>query len=294
MSFKTSIKDFIPPFVLRRVRPLKRNIKRFFEGRGEDWIVLTQGPLEGLEFFCSGLRREAIRLVASGKIDDYLFDYVKTAEPEGKVLFDVGAYVGYVTLGFAKLVGAEGKVLAFEPNSGNRAWLESQWNKNTSVQDRIRIVPVALSDRNGEEEFVYSDSVFDGRASGSFLESASTFAPREVYELEQGFKRCLVKTQTLDDFAEKEKIWPDIIKIDVEGAEASVIKGAARTIDSRKPLILVELHSIKNAWEVTAMLSEHGYRTSLLKQEADGRCFVAARSQERSQLVHGNIAASVS
>lgn len=51
MSFKTSIKDFIPPFVLRRVRPLKRNIKRFFEGRGEDWIVLTQGPLEGLELF---------------------------------------------------------------------------------------------------------------------------------------------------------------------------------------------------------------------------------------------------
>lgn len=63
---------------------------------------------------------------------------MKTAEPEGKVLFDVGAYVGYITLGFAKLVGAEGKVLAFEPNSGNRAWLESQRNKNTSVQDRIR------------------------------------------------------------------------------------------------------------------------------------------------------------
>jgi FkbM family methyltransferase len=66
---------------------------------------------------------------------------------------------------------------------------------------------------------------------------------------------------TLDDFVYQEvNPRPDFIKIDVEGAEANVLKGAQQLLTDVKPMMVLELHSSQTAEEVGEILSAMGYR----------------------------------
>ena len=69
----------------------------------------------------------------------------------------------------------------------------------------------------------------------------------------------VVPTVTIDAVAERLRLQPDVLKIDVEGAELSVLKGALDTLRKSRPIILIEIHSEELLAACIAFLGPLGY-----------------------------------
>jgi len=161
----------------------------------------------------------------------------------GMVALDCGAHIGEYTLLFACLVGTEGQVHAFEPDP--RVFVYLQRNVQFNKLSNVFINHVALSEDEGEEEFVLEK---DPTASHISRLPAS------------GLKAIRVKTTSIDAYVLKNGLRRlDAIKIDVEGAELVVIKGAMTSIEKFQPgLIFVEVEG-ESIDEVEYALRTLGY-----------------------------------
>jgi FkbM family methyltransferase len=152
----------------------------------------------------------------------------------GATVVDVGANHGYFTVLAALLVGPEGRVEAFEPNPSVAAALGEVLARN-GVSGRVAVHLAALSDTQGWARFFPSVSrVNDGLS--SLLASPDA--------LEHGVIRAdhtiRVPTETFDAFAARVGLGRvDLLKVDVEGAEAMMLRGMARTLAERPPLRIV-------------------------------------------------------
>jgi len=139
----------------------------------------------------------------------------------GSIAFDIGANVGYHTLMLAQLVGAEGMCYAFEPNSENCRLILLGVEQNQFAN--VKLMPIALSDRPGWAYF------------SRHVGSNGGFATRDA-ELGDG-RGVVVPVFMLDDLQLPP---PDLIKVDVEGAEYRVLKGAEKSIGRGRPIIISE------------------------------------------------------
>jgi FkbM family methyltransferase len=181
----------------------------------------------------------------------------------GATLVDVGAHIGYYSLKAAPLVGRSGHVLAIEPNPETLRILEG--NVRASDASAVSIQPVACSDAESKLELFVASSLNSGETSLSRA-NASQLAPAK--------NSYMVRARPLDDIIRESGVTRvDAIKIDVEGAEFLVLKGARETLDRFHPAILVELvdHQLKemgtSTAEVTAFLRDHGY--TLKRSDSD-------------------------
>ena len=139
---------------------------------------------------------------------------------EGDVAVDAGANVGFITSLLAKVVGKNGEVLAFEPHPN--LFLKLSENINRFPRENaggVTAKQVALSDNEGEGTLVFNAEIF-GRNSGT-----AALYPANV---ESGDDRLTVRTERLDTFIEGKTI--ALLKIDVEGAELQVLRGAASAL----------------------------------------------------------------
>ncbi|MDJ0588980.1 MAG: FkbM family methyltransferase [Pleurocapsa sp. MO_226.B13] len=173
---------------------------------------------------------------------------------EGDVFYDVGANVGVYSFVAAKYFKGKVKVYAFEPAFMNF----SQLCKNIHInqfQDSIIPLQIALSDRTTIDTFNYS-SLTVGRAQNTLGdaidEKGKTFNPV--------FKQYTLSYK-IDDLIENFGLpVPNHIKIDVDGIEFLVLKGAAKTLDnSSLRSMIVELAEGERAKEVTNFLSDKGF-----------------------------------
>src|SRR5215475_4519706 len=137
----------------------------------------------------------------------------------GDVVFDVGAHYGYYTLLSSELVGAKGKVFAFEPSPGNIPRLKKHLDINHC--DNVQVIELALSDHAGTARF-------DNHA-GSGVGHLSPDGQIEV------------QITSLDAISAKLPA-PNVLKIDCEGAEIEVLKGGEKTIRSARPAIFLSTH----------------------------------------------------
>jgi len=156
----------------------------------------------------------------------------------GHTVFDVGANVGYYTLLAARRVGPTGRVVAFEPLPANLQYLQRHLALNDC--ETVRLIPAAVADAPGDAMFAPRRSSSEGA-----LSSVGTVR---------------VAVVTLDQIvAEDPTLRPDLIKIDVEGAEALVLQGATRLLSSARPQLLLSTHTTAARLECCRILGDHHY-----------------------------------
>lgn len=272
----------IPPILLPSARKLakalyvrKANPLKVPEpGEILQWCSIQSGPLAGRSLYMNPEGQAYQASMLQGTFDQLLFDYIDRSVWCGRVIYDIGAHIGYHTLNFAHRLNQKGRVFSFEPHPLHLERIEANLSHNADLLDFVTLMPVALCNSTGDLEFYCTESVEEGGSSASFIEGASTSRPRSNYT---EYQAIVVEAARLDDLIAAGKcLPPDLMKIDVEGAESLVIEGALATIGMYKPLVLIEVHSPRNMLQVTTMLASIGYSFDLLGEE-DRRCFVAAK-----------------
>ena len=147
------------------------------------------------------------------------------------IFFDVGSNIGVYSLYYASLYGA--KVFAFEPQYDN-ATLLSRNLKLNNLQNYVTIIPNPLY-KNNKIDFLFSSS------NNEAASASTTFIKKNIY-ISKNFDKKLTMSYSIDFLVKNNLIpQPNIIKIDVDGNELDVIKGARKTINEKKcKSILIE------------------------------------------------------
>lgn len=172
----------------------------------------------------------------------------------GMTFVDLGANIGYYSLLASRLVGSDGKVLAFEPDPANLEFLVRNVRENRC--GNVEIFPYAVA-RN----LNYADIHLCGTTPGAH---SIMVAPR----LSSAKRRLL--TVGLDDFLGPD-LCPDVVKMDIEGAEFAALQGMNRCLDNRrlKTLFIECIPEILSALglatdDILALLRPHGFACRFL------------------------------
>lgn len=204
-------------------------------GLGDGLHRIDSGPLAGywinLE---SGAARgyPSIRQYQKGSYEPLVAAVIDRYCRPGAVVCDIGAHLGYFSLLMAQRIGRNGLCLAFEPNQANYARLMQTVAANRL--DNLRVVPAAVAAQSGPIRFaVHANSLM-----GHLHDPADNgAAPGEVLHYDT------VSAVSLDDYW-SENSFPALtfIKIDVEGAEETVLQGAEGLLRAQRPVLLIEVH----------------------------------------------------
>ncbi len=148
-------------------------------------------------------------------------DYVAV----GDTVYDIGANIGYVSLSLAKRVGPAGKVIAFEPVPRN---IEAfRQNIEINALPNVRLLEAAASTHAGEAVIRMAENP----STASLVWHRNDPSATEFH----------TKTVSIDELVEAGEIsYPKFVKIDVEGAEGSVLQGMRRTLAAVRPILFVE------------------------------------------------------
>lgn len=161
---------------------------------------------------------------------------------DGAVTVDVGASWGLFSYHLARKVGKSGTVFSYEPHPMNTAVLE----KLARARPNVRFRPVAVSDAAGTADMHVP--VFGLRRVTAQSSIAHGFTGQHGVRVE----KLTVPTVRLDDEIGGQRI--DFIKIDVEGHELSVLRGASAVLRENLPAMLIEIeqrhlsHPIKDVF----------------------------------------------
>jgi FkbM family methyltransferase len=239
------------------------------------WERIAAGPLAGREVLLDRRGSGEWEDMIHGRFDAEIYTALGRVVPaSGAVLWDVGAHLGFHTLGFAAMVGPTGRVVGFEPNPSNRERLRQNLDKNADLAARVEILSCALSDRAGESAFVLSHDVDTGASSMSFLDGTT---PAVEFGVARAWDTIVVPLRTVDALVHDHVAPPpDALKIDVEGAELLVLRGAEETVRTTQPTVIVEVHSARLVFEVQQWLWSHGYAVRLLADVEPSRVLLGA------------------
>jgi len=152
----------------------------------------------------------------------------RAAVTPGMIALDIGANVGAYTVLLAQWVGESGRVYAFEPSSQAFRGLVRHCSLNFQ-DDVVRPLAVAVSDREGSGNLIVAATAGESRLALGGLDQAAVVT---------------VPVTTVDRFCQRESLLPSFIKIDVEGEELAVLRGARQTIQRAgdRLALFVELH----------------------------------------------------
>ena len=200
-----------------------------------------------------------------------------------KIFLDVGAHVGFYTLLASRLMGDMGRIFAFEASPQTFNFLR----RNTESKKNVFIINNAVSEKEGQMTFFEFDLYY---CESNTLDPdifkkqdwAKTAVPREIK----------IDTISMDYFCTDNAISPDIMKIDVEGAELSVIKGSMKMIENNHPMIIMEYLNdkcveSKQYREAMDLILSLGYSLYLINNNGDliassDPCFISDKTGEAS------------
>jgi FkbM family methyltransferase len=155
-----------------------------------------------------------------------------------KNILDIGANTGYYSLLASKYSSDNCRIYAFEPSLRNFDGL----NKNIDCNNlkNVKTYQKAITDKNGEV----------------FLKENSIGVLDTVNNLVGDY---MVKSISIDSFCEENNIYPDLIKMDIEGAELDALRGALNTLDKYSPIIFLSAHSEELERDCLSLLKKLNY-----------------------------------
>jgi FkbM family methyltransferase len=169
----------------------------------------------------------------------------------GDVVVDIGAYVGMFTVKTSLRVGLGGSVIAIEPAKANIRYLE----RNTKSLANVTIVPVAVAAYCGDRKL-----------------SMSKASPCHTLIQKPGSSTELVKADTLDNILLELGVGKvDFIKIDAEGSELEILRGARNTLKNNKLRLAVAAYHNLSSGEhelpyISRLLASAGFRMNIVKE----------------------------
>lgn len=237
---KSVIKQVVPPRVLH----------------GASWLLHCRDRrIHSRDIVGRQLQVEGANHVTVDYDDAWLIALIR----ESDAFLDIGCNVGFFSLATCVL-RPEAQVLAIDANPNCAVATAGNLIRN-GFGPRSRAVASFVSDHEGEVTF---NTVGLG-AAGSALEGNAVTA-------ESLSSAMQVDTQTLDTLCSISSFRPDLIKIDVEGAEREVLRGGSDTVRESQPRIMVEMHSgpslpiVDNTSDVLTWCAEVGYEAWFLTE----------------------------
>lgn len=214
--------------------------------RDAQMVTIKRGPIAGYNWRHYQCYQPWMAL---GSYEPDVANFIYSRLEPGQVFFDVGANAGYFTLVGAKKVGATGKVVAFDPVPRNVSTVQEQVTLNHLLEWCV-VESVAISSFNGPAQLT-----IPGRNANAHLTDVE--APH-VHATDNTI--IDIQCITLDDYVTNHER-PNLIKVDIEGAEVEALRGATKLMHSNNaPEWLITAHSTELAHEVIDLLKEAGYQ----------------------------------
>jgi len=212
------------------------------------WVQVQRGPAQGLWLH---LNPRTGRTYFEGAGEPEVQDALQQCLRPGMIFYDIGANIGFFSLLAARIVGKDGRVVAFEADPEIAVRLREHVTRND-----FRSISV-------EEKAVWSEpgTVFFART------DPATSPDRGLgHIVATGAGDTIqVNAVSLDKYVQTVP-GPDFLKCDVEGAEVEVFRGAQRLLTEKRPGILCEMHSDANRRLLLEMFASFGYACKSLDE----------------------------
>ena len=220
-----SLLKILPPSLVRAVgrlqfrfpflRKMINKVGQSLTGEG----TILRGAGKGLYFNATGCNPGFLVGTSEPLEQELLLRYAK----EGKVVYDLGANAGYYVVIAAREVGSTGHVYAFEPTPDLVARIKENVIKNSF--ENVTVVDAAVAAEDGEVSF---GIIGDLSVSNSIRFADSRDSVR-------------VRALRLDTFVQQNRP-PDLLLVDIEGAELAALEGSLQLLAQHKPVVMVEVH----------------------------------------------------
>lgn len=230
------------------LRLYRKTIKRFRSAHAATHWLMTHGAIPLLEM-SSGFRTMPddpfwfrLELLTSRHEVETIAQLDQLAAP-GMTMLDIGAHVGYYSRRYAKALGNNGRIFAFEPHPRTFATLQH----NVKRLPQVTAVQLALAEQEGTAE-LHDYLMMSASGSLHYDESMVALQKSQTHDTDiaprigQTFaaQTFTVRTMPVDDFLAQQGIEQvDLVKMDIEGAEIGALRGMKRTIANSPTLVLV-------------------------------------------------------
>jgi len=235
----------------RRGRGLPRLVRPLLKRSVPIWVQIEPG----IKILSDPDDLISRKILETGVWDEATWRAIEGHLSKGDTFIDVGAHEGYCSLKAARVVGPSGHVIAIEANPEMVRTLRG--NIQASGTGVVTVVPVACSDSESTLDLFVAEHSNSGNSSLSERNASLAGTVRATYH---------VPARSLDAILQESRLLRvDVVKIDVEGAELLVLKGAEETLVRSRPILFVELDDLllsamgTCSAEIVSFLASRGY-----------------------------------
>jgi FkbM family methyltransferase len=185
-----------------------------------------------------------------GEYEPEVQDAISSVVRTGWVVFDIGAYVGTLSLGAARIVGQRGCIVAFDGDPVNAERLREHAAAN-NMESILQVVHAAVWS-SGEGRIIPFRRGREMQSQGG-VEADGNRPILGTGDL------ITVPVISLDEFVASGSRAPDLIKIDVEGGEMEVLRGGTKLFETKRPLVIAEIHTTRARDDIRLWMASNAY-----------------------------------
>ncbi len=221
---------------------VRRFLSRHLIPAQSEWVQIQQGFANGLWIHVDLVKERTWWL---GTHEPATQKALRQVLGPDKVIYDIGAHLGFYALPAARL-GAV--VIAFEPDPESAARLRMHVERN-GLGDRVRTIEAAVWSKS-RPSITFRRGMPRSQGGVCWRDHQPVLASGAVIE---------VAAVAVDDLVASGEPAPHVIKLDVEGSEAEVLRGAANTLREHRPVLIVEVHTADQYAAVTQIIANAPY-----------------------------------
>jgi FkbM family methyltransferase len=224
---------------------------------GNSMLLKISVPKYDYKFYCR-INREDLVFMTNHE-DDIIEHFTPK---QGDIVVDIGAHMGRYTIISSKRVGTNGKVVAIEAHPGNFEML----NRNIKLNQLTNVIPLNYAVYSKETKIkLYLPEEDSGFTIYNTIMSNRAGTEDKFVEVNANTLDCLLQ---INQIREEQVNW---IKIDVEGAEFEVLKGATNVLTNSKDIaLLIEIHGPDNYRPILNFLSLYNFKIDFEKSNKNG------------------------